>query len=116
MLLESDPFEPSWDVTSDSIAAYIAHRLKAAKTIFVTDVDGIYNEDPKRDANAELLSAVSVDGLLKFGKRTSVDLFLPKFLMQHPIDCYVANGNYPGRLSAILADQETVFTRIVFKV
>ena len=40
-LKNEDPFECSWDVTSDSIAAYVAHSLNA-KLLIVTNVNGIY--------------------------------------------------------------------------
>jgi aspartokinase-like uncharacterized kinase len=113
MLRKSDPFEPSWDVTSDSIAAYIACKLKADKAVFVTDVDGIFTADPKNHGEARLLSHVSVENLLRFSERSSVDKFLPVFLSQHTLNCYVVNGRFPERLAAILSGQETVATRIL---
>jgi aspartokinase-like uncharacterized kinase len=113
MLRKFDPFDPSWDVTSDSIAAYIACKLKAGNVVFVTDVDGIFTADPKNHGNVRLLSQVSVDALLGFSERTSVDKFLPVFLSQHELNCYVVNGLFPERLAAILSRQETVATRIL---
>jgi aspartokinase-like uncharacterized kinase len=113
MLRKFDPFEPSWDVTSDSIAAYIACKLRVDKAVFVTDVDGIFSADPKNHRNAQLLSQVSVEALLRFSERTSVDKFLPEFLSQHTLNCYVVNGRFPERLAAILSGQETVTTQIL---
>ena len=113
MLLKFDPFEPSWDVTSDSIAAHIAYRLCAKKVIFVTDVDGIFKTDPKIDADARLLRRVSVGALLRFSERTSVDKFLPEFLTRCWLDCYVVNGRFPKRVAAVLVGQETLATRII---
>ncbi len=110
-LSRSDPFEPSWDVTSDSIAAFIAHRLSAEKTVFVTDVDGIFIADPKSGETA-LLEEVSVETLLKLPSRTSVDRHLPRFLSVKPMDCYVVNGKYPDRVTAVLSGRTTVCTRI----
>ncbi|MGZ4857751.1 MAG: amino acid kinase family protein, partial [Methanobacteriaceae archaeon] len=43
-----DPLEHSWRVTSDSIALYISHLVKA-KLLIATDVDGIYTHSPSRD-------------------------------------------------------------------
>jgi len=48
LMFQKDPLKPSWDVTSDSIAVYIASLLLAKKLILVTDVDGIFTEDPER--------------------------------------------------------------------
>ncbi|MDO5815523.1 MAG: delta 1-pyrroline-5-carboxylate synthetase, partial [Methanobrevibacter sp.] len=45
-LKREDPFECSWDVTSDSIAAYVANLLNA-NLFIVTDVNGIYTQEPK---------------------------------------------------------------------
>src|SRR5665647_129172 len=47
LLLQEDPLENSWAVTSDSIAVYLAGRWKVTKVLLVTDVDGIYSNDPK---------------------------------------------------------------------
>jgi len=112
-LLMEDPFEPSWDVTSDSITAYIAAELHAAKAIFVTDVDGIYSVDPKKKVGARLFTTAQPDDLLKLKVRTSVDRFLPRFLTRNRIDCYVVNGFYPERVEALLVGRETVCTRIL---
>jgi 5-(aminomethyl)-3-furanmethanol phosphate kinase len=112
LLKKHDPFVPSWDVTSDSIAAYIAIKLKAAKVIFATDVDGIFTHDPKKSFNAKVLGEVSADELLRIGHRTSVDKFLPSFLKQHPIDSYVVNGCFPERITQILSGEPVICTRI----
>ena len=45
-LKDEDPFECSWDVTSDSIAAYVANSLNA-NLFIVTNVNGIYTQEPK---------------------------------------------------------------------
>jgi 5-(aminomethyl)-3-furanmethanol phosphate kinase len=112
LMEQANPFEPSWEVTSDSVSAYIAVKLKAAKAVFITDVDGVFTRDPKTHADAELLAALSVRELLGFGNRTSVDTFLPKFLAKNPLDCYVVNGLHPERVKVILSGRKSVYTRI----
>ncbi|MCW4007706.1 MAG: delta 1-pyrroline-5-carboxylate synthetase [Candidatus Bathyarchaeota archaeon] len=112
LMFKEDPLENSWDVTSDSIAAYVASRLGAAKLLLVTDVDGIFTEDPKQYADAALIERSSTGELLRLNKRTSVDRHLPKLLLEMPMDCYVVNGNYPERVAAILDGQHTVCTFI----
>lgn len=113
LMFKEDPLENSWDVTSDSIAAYVAKRLGAAKLILVTDVDGIFIEDPKENAEAEVMQEISAQKLLKLGRRTSVDRFLPKLLLEASLDCYVVNGKYPMRVSHIMEGQRTICTRII---
>ncbi|KON30136.1 hypothetical protein AC477_05205, partial [miscellaneous Crenarchaeota group-1 archaeon SG8-32-1] len=65
-MFREDPLEKSWDVTSDSIAAYIANLLQAQKLLLVTDVDGIFYEDPKKKLDAKLIEELSAQELLSW--------------------------------------------------
>jgi aspartokinase-like uncharacterized kinase len=112
LMFQEDPLENSWNVTSDSIAAYVASRLHVAKVLLVTDVDGIFTEDPRKHADATLIERLSAEELLKLNKRTSVDSFLPKLLLDVQVDCYVVNGKHPERIEAILAGQQATCTLI----
>ncbi len=111
-LLSEDPLENSWDVTSDSIAAYIAGQLHACKIVLVTDVNGVYTCDPKKFKDAKLIRRLSARELLKMNERTSVDRFLPKLLLQLQAECFVVNGLYPDWIEAVLYGKKAVCTRI----
>jgi len=111
-LFSKDVLENSWDVTSDTIAVYLADQLGLSKVILVTDVDGVYSRDPKKFLNAKLIRKLSASELLKMGERTSVDKFLPKLILQSQIECFVVNGLHPQRIKAILTGKETVCTQI----
>ena len=78
ILKENDPFAHSWDVTSDSIAAYIASLL-----------------------DAKLLIATNVNGF----DESSIDLMLPTLLIEYGLDCYVVNGEYPERVLSIMNNE-----------
>ena len=110
--LRVDPLENSWNVTSDSIASYIAGQLGINTIVLVTDVDGVYTDDPKKTSDAKLISHLSALNLLQRNKRTSVDMFLPKLLLQLHLECFVVNGLFPERVEAILNGEETVCTQI----
>lgn len=112
LMLNKDPLENSWAVTSDSIAAYIAGELGIGKVLLVTDVDGVFTADPKSDCNARLIRELSARELLGMKKRTSVDAFLPNLLLKLPIDCFVVNGLFFERVEAILDGQEVTCTLI----
>lgn len=112
LLLSEDPLENSWDVTSDAIAVYLAGRLQAPKVLLVTDVDGVYTNDPKKNSNAQLIKNLSASELLAMNKRTSVDKALPKLILKLPIDCFVVNGLFPERIEAVLDGRDTVCTLI----
>ena len=112
LMFREDPLEHSWDVTSDTIAAYIAQLLDAEKLVLVTDVDGIFSEDPKKTLDAKLVAELSAEELLGWNRRTSVDKTLPKILLQANMDCYIVNGRYPERIRLILENKKTVCTHV----
>jgi aspartokinase-like uncharacterized kinase len=112
LLLSKDPLENSWDVTSDSIAVYIAGQLRIIKVLLVTDVDGVFTHDPKKYPDAKLIKRLPAKELLAMNKRTSVDKFLPKLLLQLQINCFVVNGLYPERIETILDGQDTICTLV----
>jgi aspartokinase-like uncharacterized kinase len=113
LLFEENPLENSWDVTSDSIAAYFAGRLRADNLILITDVDGIFTMDPKLHSDAKLIHVISAEELLALNKRTSVDRYLPKLLLKCSFHCYVVNGKHPERIGSILSGQSATCTQIV---
>ena len=106
ILKENEPFKHSWDVTSDSIAAYIASLLNA-KILIATNVNGIYTKDPSL-SGAELISEIDVNELLTFDE-SSVDLMLPALLIENGLDCYVVNGEYPERALSIMNNEDCSF-------
>lgn len=46
-------------VSGDIIVSYLAHKLKADKVIFLSDVDGIFDDDPKKNPQAKLIIKVN---------------------------------------------------------
>jgi hypothetical protein len=112
LMFSKDPLEHSWDVTSDTIAAYIAGVLQANKLVLVTDVDGIFSEDPKQNLDTMCIEELPAEELLGWNKRTSVDKTLPRILLQTKLDCYVVNGRYPERIKYILENKKTVCTHV----
>jgi aspartokinase-like uncharacterized kinase len=112
LMFREDPLEHSWDVTSDSIAAYIAGLLDAEKLLLVTDVDGIFSKDPKTSSDSKLIEDLSAEELQGWNRRTSVDKTVPKILLKTKMDCYVVNGGYPERIRRILKNKKTVCTHV----
>ncbi|MGD6808296.1 MAG: delta 1-pyrroline-5-carboxylate synthetase [Candidatus Bathyarchaeia archaeon] len=109
-MFSDDGLPNSWQVTSDSIAAYIAGKLGAEKLLLIKDVDGLYTCDPKQNPNAQLLKHLTVSELL--GTKTCVDDYLPKLLKKSGIDCFVVNGFYPDRVEAVLKGQTALCTLV----
>jgi aspartokinase-like uncharacterized kinase len=113
LLLTDDHLENSWNVTSDAIAFYIGIKLETTKVLLVTDVDGIFTDDPKTHSDARFIERLSPNELLGMKKRTSVDETLPKLLLNTHIACVVVNGLFPERVKAILDDEPAIYTLIV---
>ena len=109
-MFQEDPLDNSWDVTSDSIAAYVASRVNAGKVVLVTHVDGVFTSDPEKYSDAKLIERLSAKKLSTLNLRTSVDRYLPKLLLEAQMDCYVVNGKYPERVEAVLGGQQTTCT------
>lgn len=92
LLRKKDELPHTWDVTSDTIAAWVAYQL-GARFIKLTDVDGIFiNGELKTELRAEELHGI----------KTCVDLELSHFLDKNKMDCEILNGNCPGRLVNVL--------------
>ncbi len=100
-LRDEDPFECSWDVTSDSIAAYVAHLLNA-NLLIVTNVNGIYTQEPK-EPGSTFISKIDAKTLLTF-QESSIDVMLPSLLLEFGTNCYVVNGKYPERVLSLIDD------------
>ena len=100
-LKTQDPFECSWDVTSDSIAAYVAHLLNA-KLLIVTNVNGIYTQEPK-EPGSTFISKIDATTLLTF-QESSIDVMLPSLLLKFGTNCYVVNGKFPERVMSLIDD------------
>ena len=100
-LKTEDPFECSWDVTSDSIAAYVSHLLNA-NLLIVTNVNGIYTQEPK-EVGSTFISKINAKTLLTF-QESSIDVMLPRLLLRFGTNCYVVNGKYPERVLSLIDD------------
>ncbi len=100
-LKKEDPFECSWDVTSDSIAAYVSHIFNA-NLFIVTNVNGIYTQEPE-EPGSTFISKIDASKLLTF-QESSIDVMLPSLLLRFGTNCYVVNGKFPERVLSLIDD------------
>jgi hypothetical protein len=113
LLLQETSLDASWDVTSDSVAAFIADKLQAQKLILITNVDGLLTSHPADEASSGLIERIAASQLLKYDQRTCVDKYLPKLLLKARFSTYIVNGNHPVRVGKILANGQTICTEIL---
>ena len=112
-LADADPLPHTWDVTSDSIAAWIAGQLHADRLVLVKMVDGIRSGD---DASATWYREISLETLKTLVNRgvcTEVDAYFPRVLETFPIETWIVNGAYPERFRQLARYGRTRGTRII---
>lgn len=89
LLKAEDPLLHSWDVTSDTIAAWVAKQI-GALFIKATDVDGIFREGK--------LSREIFTSDLPENFESCIDPALPGFLQKNKMECLIINGKFPERV------------------
>jgi glutamate 5-kinase len=94
---------------NDSLAAYVANLVDADLLVILTDVDGFYDDDPRRNPDARFIPRVervdivaesAAKGVGTFGGSggMSTKLKAANMAAQSGIDVVVANGHRPGVL------------------
>jgi 5-(aminomethyl)-3-furanmethanol phosphate kinase len=84
--LPLDELPASWQVTSDSIAAWVADRVGAERLVLLKAVDGLYPD--------------------------GVDEYLPTILARASFETWVISGRDPARITELLDRGTTTGTRI----
>jgi aspartokinase-like uncharacterized kinase len=102
--LPLDDLPASWDVTSDSIAAWVAGQVGAGRLVLVKEADGLYADWPAGGEPIPRLSAAELAG--------GVDEHLPAMLQDARFETWVIGGRDPARLAELLDRGTTVGTRI----
>ncbi|HET8757356.1 MAG TPA: hypothetical protein VFM58_15160, partial [Solirubrobacteraceae bacterium] len=103
-----DGLPASWDVTSDSIAAWVAGRAGAGRLVLVKAVDGLYADWPAGGAPIARLNASELAALRPGG----VDEHLPTVLADARFETWVIGGRDPTRIVELLDRGTTAGTRI----
>lgn len=101
-LRAADPLPHGWDVTSDSIAAWVAGQLGARRLVLLKAMDHVTDE--RGDARTE----VDPDAL---AARGIVDEHFPRTL-DPELECWIVSGRHPERLGEVLRDGRTHGTRV----
>ena len=106
--LPLDTLPASWQVTSDSIAAWVAVQLGAERLVLIKQVDGLFADWP---ATGEPLAHLSVAELAQL-RPGGVDEYLPVVLEGARFETWVIGGRDGARLNELLEQGTTAGTRI----
>jgi isopentenyl phosphate kinase len=108
-------------LSGDQIINYLALHLKASRVILGTDVDGIYNRNPKNHPQAKLIPLFrSKDDLQYPGESNTKDVTggmggkLNELLelAEQGIGSEIINADHEGRLEQALKGEMVTGTRI----
>ena len=79
------------ECSSDQIATYLASRLKPELLLFITDVDGVYNDNPVKSKTAVVIKNLPIKDITKMIQTIE------------QINPHNVTGEMAGKLSAITA-------------
>lgn len=97
-LRRADPLPHSWDVTSDTIAAWVAREL-SLDLLLLKSVDGIHH-------HRRLLSRIEDPSLIS----DEVDPTFIRFVFEHGLRARVVNGRHEDRVRGALRDEAVTGT------
>ena len=97
-------------MTTDSVAALIAEKLKANMIVKGTDQEGVYNKDPRKHEDAIMLEHISVSKLYEIlpenkhiaGIHQVIDPEAAKILNRYKVKMIVVNGFKPENVLAAI--------------
>lgn len=107
LLRAADPLPHSWQVTSDSLAAWIAGQAGARLLVLLKDVPGLVAGDPHAP-DAKPLPAVARGELSGYA---AVDAYFATALPPG-MPCWVVDGRQPELLRTLLERGSTAGTRV----
>jgi aspartokinase-like uncharacterized kinase len=105
-----DPFERTWDITSDSMAAWFAWLMNCKQTLILTNVDGVYIDGNLHESSA-FVERISAQDLIEMG-HTAVDACFAPFIREKCINAWILNGKKPENLLAFFEGKEHKSTEI----
>jgi uridylate kinase len=104
--------------STDFNAALLASKIGVDRFFKLTDVDYVYDKDPREHEDAKPLTDLSWDEFLRIfdvsfdnpehkpGSHVPVDMFAAKLAHENEIGCYLGDGTDPGAMMRVLEQKE----------
>lgn len=112
-------------LSGDISISFLAKRLQADKIIFISDVDGIFDSDPKKNSEAKLITVINNENLKAIlpkltpnnkndvsGEMKGKVMEIQRYLSNIPV--WVINGYKPNVLAKAIRG-ETIGTQLLFR-
>jgi len=107
--------------SGDQAMEVLAKIFRPSKIVFVSDVDGLYTADPKKDSDAKFIEYAdssmldNIDSELQVadvtgGIKGKIEEMIR--MCGDDSECILVNGTVPGRLEALLKDEEVPCTKV----
>ncbi|MGC8663414.1 MAG: isopentenyl phosphate kinase [Thermoplasmata archaeon] len=113
-----DPKRSMIICSGDQIMFHLAKAFRPEKVVFVTDVDGIFDKNPKKYIDARFISEITGNEDIQFGKDVSDvtgsmegKFKVMKNISNMGIDVMMVNGLVPGRVKKALLGEKVKCTR-----
>jgi 5-(aminomethyl)-3-furanmethanol phosphate kinase len=110
LVLAAPDLPASWDVTSDSIAAWVSGRAGARRVVLLKAVPGLYAGRPGKGEPIRALTASRLAALQRESGAAGVDPFLAAALTAAGVEAWVIAGDDPRRLVELLDSGATTGT------
>jgi len=106
--------------STDAVSAILAEYIKADILINLTSVDGMYNKDPNKHSDAELIKEITATEMLEFisdkdikaGTYEFFDMTAIQMIKRSSLETIIANGKDPQNLIKAI-NGEKVGTRVL---
>jgi len=130
-LREDDTLPHNWEVTSDSIALYVANKLKLSQCFLIKNIDGIFNIDKELIKSIstfkynELKSSNQLENIIEndsnIKKSKPIDSHLLKLIEKYKTPCYILNGTPNNQrivefFNSAILDEKKIYTKIGYQI
>ncbi len=105
--------------SGDQLMEVLAEKLQPERVIFVSDIDGLYDKDPKTNKNAKIIGEVTAENLATIAGESSVDdvtggvrakMEAMLRMSTSDRDCILVNGSVENRLYSLLKGETVTYT------
>jgi len=109
-------------LSGDILMELLCRKYTPEEIVFVSDVDGLYSGNPKKDGNARMLGEITSESLKNISADSDVDdvtggVRSKMEAMLRMTDgcrkCILVNGNVPNRLYSLLSGETVTCTTAV---